>query len=252
MYKYIKCQRKGKDKMRKNNRKLKVVTVIVLLIFVLTGGLIEQYSYKYQWKWVFIPWVRIIFHAVAAITISMIVAWIGLAWAYIVCDRMGDWISMVYLLSGQRKKGVLKRLRRINIILFKYVQPFLGAILYITYSYNWERYQAKYYERNIQTVQLLIDIIFSIIGSIIWMIIFRTDMISDHNFYTFSPKEFIMELRSAIELIQKSPKLSQRQKKTALYIVIIVILLIPIWVAISTVVLIWFFLMLMQGGIWEI
>ena len=234
--------------MIKISQKTKVVTIVILAICILMGILIEQYSYVYQWEWVLIPWVRIIFHAVAAIVASMTLAWIGLPWATLAHDRMGDWISVIYFCSNIRRRGLLLKLRRINTNFFKYTQPFIGAILYIVYASDWEKYQAEYYQRNVQTGQLTVDIIFSIIGVIIWTIIFNSNMISGK--YTLSPKECINDLKNDICCIEENKNLSPKQKKIFEKLIICMVLLIPIWIAFSVIVILWIIQTIVERGVW--
>lgn len=240
-------KRKGYVMKKDSENKKMVICTIILVIVIFTGTLIDQYSYVYQWHWVLIPWVRIIFHAVAAISISMILSWIALLWASIAREIMGAWVSIVSYPFPRKRKKIIRFWREGFTAIFRWIQPFLGSMLYIRYSYKWEYYQAEYYKRAVQATQLRVDIIFSIIGGILWIVIYHSMMIDKR--YLASPKEAVNEFRELL-LACEDEELPERVVRFLQKAIIILTMLVPIWVVLSGMLFSWVILKSMADGLW--
>lgn len=190
---------------------------IIILVFVFAIG---QYVYNSSWTWIHIPLIRNIFHAVSAIVLAMLVNFVGMFWILIVRELLGIWITTIYPLVQQKK--VLKVARRkINKILIA-LQPFT-VVFYIIYAYNWENYQAEYYNRQFQTGQFVIDIVFSVIGAIIWVKHFKGILPKT---YSLKPSDVVYFGNIIFCYIEDefSKKISRIIEK----ILIVIVLLIPI------------------------
>ena len=149
---------------RKIERIIVLITALGIIAYI--GAVIDCY----QWEWAHLPFVRIIFHAVAALAWAMLLTTICVPWVVFARESMGKWICIINRPMDSKKiKKRVRFWRRTNNQFFLLIQPFIGTILYIIYAYRWETWQAVEYERKVQTGQLATDIIFSVIGGIIWV-----------------------------------------------------------------------------------
>lgn len=232
-------------------KKRTTIATIILVAVIIGGAFIEEYSYAYQWEWVLIPWVRMIFHAVAAVAISMVLSWVGMIWAVISRELMGAWISVICFPFVQKRNAIVRFCRKGFTVVFKWLQPFIGTMLYIKYSYDWEFYQAEYYERAVQMDQLRIDIIFAIIGGILWIVIYRSMMI-DKN-YLVSAGESIRFVRELIWTCEDACEEEGVPKKVSVRLqkaIIVLVVLIPVIVILFGVLFSWITLKTMSDGLW--
>lgn len=238
---------KGVDIMKKNN-KTEIIGTIALICIIIVFAIIYQLSDVYQWKWTLIPWVRIIFHAVAAISLSIVLSWIGYPWAIIARESMGAWISILSYPFIKKRNKIVRVARLIIAYAFRLFQPFIGTLLYIRFSYDWENYQAQYYKRAIQTVQLRTDVICSVIGGILWIIIYYSKMIDNH--YIYSPGDAVREVKNLLWTIEDE-ELPEKITEVLQKIVLIIASLIPIWIIIFGIICSWVVLRTMSYGLWE-
>ena len=184
--------------------------------------------------WLMIPCVRLVLHAVAAFFISLFFNMIGLGIILIAREAIGIWITLLEVWRLITKKTRIK-LRRILKSLMWAICPFVGVITYIVKSYKWESSQAIEYGRAIQMDQLTVDIIFSIVACVFWMIFFN--FLANRNYY-FSPREgsiFIIEILKRVEEIvvfENHERLDDKINLIMEYIVIIICMATPIWITV--------------------
>ena len=182
--------------------------------------------------WLMIPCVRLVLHAVAAFFISLFFNMIGLGIILIAREAIGIWITLLEVWRLITKKTRIK-LRRILKSLMWAICPFVGVIAYIVKSYKWESSQAIEYGRAIQMDQLTVDIVFSIVACIIWMLCFNSWARKN---YFFSPRKgtiFVMDILERVEEIvvfENHERLDDRLNLIMEQIVIIICMAIPIWV----------------------
>ncbi len=206
-------------KNKSNWTKTEIVEAWIIILMVIFA--IGQMVYNSNWKWIHIPLVRIIFHAVSAIIITMLSNFLGMIWILITREMIGIWVNVIYLVKPVKILRVVRR--KVNKILVA-LQPYLGAVLYVIYSYKWEVYQAQYYNREFQTVQFFVDMIFAIVGIVIWLRFFRNILPKT---YILKPSESRYFVTKALEYIEiEFPTVS----KILQMLFILVILLIPIWI----------------------
>ena len=184
--------------------------------------------------WLMIPCVRLVLHAVAAFFISLFFNMIGLGIILIAREAIGIWITLLELWRLIRKETRIK-LRRMLKRLMWAICPFIGVIAYIVKSYKWESSQALEYGRAIQIDQLTIDIIFSVVACIFWMMFFN--FLANRNYY-LSPREgsiFIIAILKRVEeivIFENHERLDDKINLIMEYIVIIICMSIPIWVTV--------------------
>ena len=182
--------------------------------------------------WLMIPCVRLVLHAVAAFFISLFFNMIGLGIILIAREAIGIWITLLEVWRLITKKTRIK-LRRILKSLMWAICPFVGVIAYIVKSYKWESSQAIEYGRAIQMDQLTVDIIFSIVACIIWMLSFN---VWARKNYFLSPRKgtiFVMNILERVEevvVFENHERLDDRLNLIMEHIVIIICMAIPIWV----------------------
>lgn len=223
----------------KRGKSFQIVTIVILMAIVLTGVLVEICSSKFQWE--VVPWVRITFHAVQATAVSMVLSSIALLFMQVAHDYIYKWLSVLHFMKGQKKnKKLFLVARDVNTKIFRYMQPFCGSVLYIMVAYNVSN-QAKYYGTELITV----DVIFAVIGAIMWILVFGDKMVSRK--YSLSAKEYIMEFREEGDYIKSDSSKSNIRIYLELWIVLLKVLLTPIWLYFIGKFCIWLFLQVLVG-----
>lgn len=203
------------------------------VFFLLCIAFIGAGAFSGGSRWLMIPSVRLVLHAVAAFFLVQFFNMLGLIIILIARELIGIWVAVIGQMKLIRKKTVLQ-LRSIVKLFMLIICPFIGTGAYIAKSYVWESQQAIEYARGIQMDQLLIDIIFSIIGCIFWIRFFnRWAKIS----YFLSPSEGILHVKNILEEEKRieifdNEKLDKRTNFFIQMVTISIILLIPIWVTI--------------------
>lgn len=104
------------------------------------------------------------------------------------------------------------------------IKPFTGTIIYILYAYYWEKYQADFYNREIQALQIKTDIIFAVLAAVLF-INFEGERIFYQ--YRISIRECLFLARIFIQECEEEYK----QKLLVLFF-----FLMPVWVTIFSVI----------------
>ncbi len=219
--------------------------VTLLIIFLILGIALNECS------WTYMPFMRIIFHAVAAVILSMLLNFGGKFWAEMSRELMGIWVNIICLSFIPRSKKILRKIRKIVNLFFIIIHPFIGPCLYIIYSFEWESYQAVLYERSIQIEQLTTDIIFSILGGIIWARLFGNWMKS---YYHLGVRESKLEVSYLLKDLQrhlKEEEYSDKVIEVLQTIILILILAIPVLIILSAILIGWTVMKsLSEGWLW--
>lgn len=205
-------------KNKSNWTKTEIVEAWIIILMVIFA--IGQMVYNSNWKWIHIPLVRIIFHAVSAIIITWFSNFLVMIGILIAREMIGIWVNVIYLVKPVKILRVVRR--KVNKILVV-LQPYLGAVLYVIYSYKWEVYQAQYYNREFQTVQFFVDIIFAVVGIVLWLKFFRNILPKNYILKPSESRYFIAEILEYIEIEFPASRILQMLS-------ILAILLIPIWI----------------------
>lgn len=189
--------------------------------------------------WLMNPYVRLVLHAVSAFIFVQFFNMIGLGILLIAREIIGVWLAIIGQMKVIRKKTVMT-LRKILKLITLIVCPFIGTGIYIAKSYAWEAQQAIDFERVIQMDQLIIDIVFSVISCIVWIIFFNRWAKSS---YIYTPSECVLLVKTIFERVEtivifENEKIDDKVNYFIQIIIVSVIVLIPIWVTTLAVILI--------------
>ncbi len=200
-----------------------ILFAILFVAFLSAAGLANVSG------WLMIPCVRLVLHAMSAFTLVLFYNMLGLGILYVARELFGIWAVAIGSLKGFR---VTKFLRGVARLVMWMLCPFTGTSSYIYHSYCWEKMQAVQFNRAIQMDQLTVDIIFSIIGCIFWIIYFNQWSTVKYGMSINRAKYFISDGLYRIEeiVIFENERIDDKVNQILQMLYSILILTIPIWV----------------------
>lgn len=210
--------------MMKYLKKHPEILFTILFVAFITAAELSNVS-----GWLMIPCVRLVLHAISAFTLVLFYNMLGLSILCVVRELFGIWAVAIGCLKGFR---VTKVLRKAASLVMCMICPFTGTISYIYHSYYWENLQAIEFSRAIQLDQLTVDIVFSIIGCIVWIIYFNQWAKIKYGISVNHARHLINEALIYIEetvIFESNERLDDKVNRIMQYAYIILILTIPIW-----------------------
>lgn len=149
-------------------------------------------TYQYHWMW--IPSVRLMLHAVSAFVLTLFFNMLGgVPIVIVIRETLGIWIVSLEKKGWITRNGTRYLRKKVCIGLWAIHLP-IGTIAYIVKSYDWETYQAITFVREIQKDQLMVDILFAVIGGIFWAKYFNN----------FLGKKYYFTIEKSIEFLDFS------------------------------------------------
>lgn len=122
-------------------------------------------------SWMYMPGIRLIAHAAAAIVMTNC-----LMYMVFPIMRVFQWLLEFWLCLYLKQKELCIKSRKRLARTFGIFKPIIGAGMYIIYACFWEIYQAEIQGRGIQTDQVTIDVLFSVLTAIFLIIFYRREI----------------------------------------------------------------------------
>ena len=212
--------------MEKNNRFIdSLIISAVLFVAVYAGACIDYVTQGISW--LYIPQVRLIAHAVAALVVATFFTSVMYWWMVVITEILGIWISVVTSPFKRNGRKVRKLLRKGVYVCMACLQPYMGTIIYIAHSYEWEIFQAAEFNRQVQLDQFLVDVIFAIMSAVIWKKFFAETL--PFEWYEFTAKEIVIIARNIrteidnIEYVNRKGRILGHVSRTMLRVLIAII-----------------------------
>lgn len=212
---------------------------LIFLMFVCIMFIIESRLADTTLKWLWIPCVRLVLHAVAAVVTVLCFNMINLYIMFTVREILGAWVALIGHLGIIKRKNTL-RLRKFVMKITYLLHPISGTMLYIIKAYDWELYQANLFERTIQTDQLAVDIIFAVLAYILWIVYFKSFAQKP---YALSVGDAILLIKAILEKIElmvifeNNDKLDDKVNYFIQKLFLIIAIITPIWL---TAIIVWY------------
>ena len=211
-----------------------LILATVLFVGVVIASVVDTMTQGVSWF--FIPQIRLIAHAVAALVIATFFTTLFYSWMIVITELLGLWVIVITSPFKRIGRKVRMILRKLIFICMGIIQPYMGAIIYIAHSYEWETMQAIEYNRAVQLDQFLVDIVFSMISGIIWRKIFNETL--PFYWYEFSAKEILpiaIEIREELDDYEYVDRRSRILGHISRNILRMIIAVIPILAIFATV-----------------
>lgn len=118
-----------------------------------------------------IPAVTFLVHAGRAVSVIMALSYVAQKWLNFNQMLFGSFTGMLRVCTSSSKEKSIKKMRFVLKIIFGLIKPMPAPIFFIAYCFS--------HQKRIGVIE--IDVIFAILGTVIWTFINRRNLVSKYN-----------------------------------------------------------------------